>query len=171
MTGLTDRLRPDSVIGFTGIRRIRPLRMWMGEIDEVVGIMGHPLKQMKGESLMRSIIRFQSGKSAVLEAMVIDTVFAPDPWWRITGSCGELTIESGISGGIWLWGRDNRHGKRLMEPRGYAQSFGPELADFTAAVLDGTRLQAGPEMALGELRTAHAIYRSAQLGRWVKAWD
>ncbi len=31
-------------------------------------------------------------------------------------------------------------------------------------------LQAGPEVSLGELRTALAIYRSAQHGRWEKVW-
>ena len=58
-----------------------------------------------------------------------------------------------------------------MEPQGYAQSFGPELADFTSSVLDGTKLQAGPEMAIGELKTAHAIYRSVENGRWESVWD
>jgi UDP-N-acetyl-2-amino-2-deoxyglucuronate dehydrogenase len=154
-----------------GSHWIRPLRMWMGEIEEVVGILGYPLKQMEGESLMRSIVRFQSGKSAILDAMMIDTVFAPDPWWRITGSKGELTIDAGFSGGIKLWDKDNRDGKQLMEPEGYPRSFGHELADFTSAVLDGTSLAAGPEMALGELRTAHAIYRSAEHGRWEKVWE
>lgn len=154
-----------------GSHWIRPLRIWMGEIEDVVGILGYPLKQMEGESLMRSIVRFQSGKSAILDAMMIDTVIAPDYWWRITGSKGELTIGGGFAGGIVLWDKDNREGKQLMEPKGYAQSFGPELADFTSAVLDGTELQAGPEMAIGELRTAHAIYRSAEHGRWEKVWD
>ena len=154
-----------------GSHWIRPLRMWMGEIEEVVGVLGYPLKQMEGESLMRALVRFQSGKTAILDAMMIDTVFAPDDWWRITGSKGELTIGGGFDGGITLWDRDNREGKLLMEPKGYSQSFGPELADFTSAVLDGTSLIAGPEMALGELRTAHAIYRSAEHGRWEKVWD
>jgi len=154
-----------------GAHWIRPLRMWMGEIEEVVGVLGYPLKQMEGESLMRSIIRFQSGKSAILDAMMIDTVFAPDNWWRITGSKGEITIGGGFDGGITLWDQDNRQGKVLMEPKGYAQSFGPEIADFASAVLNGTPLQAGPEMALGELRTAHAIYRSAEHGRWENVWS
>ena len=154
-----------------GSHWIRPLRMWMGEIEEVVGVLGYPLKQMEGESLMRAIVRFQSGKSAILDAMMIDTVFAPDPWWRITGSKGELTIDAGFEGGIRLWDRENRDGKLLMEQQGYGQSFGAELSDFASAALDGTKLQAGPEKALGELRTAHAIYRSAEYGRWEKVWD
>jgi len=154
-----------------GAHWIRPLRIWMGEIEEVVGILGYPLKQMEGESLMRSIVRFQSGKSAILDAMMIDTVFAPDNWWRITGSKGEITIGGGFKGGAILWDREHPEGTPLMEPKGYAQSFGPEIADFAAAVLDGKTLEAGPEVALGELRTAFAIYRSAEHGRWEKVWD
>ncbi|MBT3342981.1 MAG: Gfo/Idh/MocA family oxidoreductase, partial [Gemmatimonadetes bacterium] len=151
-----------------GSHWIRPLRMWMGEIDEVVGIIGHPLKQMEGESLTRALLRFESGKTAVFDAMMIETVFAPDPWWRITGTKGELTIDTGFEGALRLFDADHRDGKLLMEPKGYPQSFGPELADFAAAVLDGKALTAGPEQSLGELRTAMAIYRSAASNNWEK---
>ena len=57
-----------------GSHWIRPLRMWMGEIKEVVGVLGHPLAQMEGESLARALFRFDSGKTAVFDAMMIDTV-------------------------------------------------------------------------------------------------
>ena len=153
-----------------GSHWIRPLRIWMGEIEEVVAVVGHPLKQMQGESLTRALIRFQSGKTAIYDAMMIDTVFAPDPWWRVTGTKGELTIGFGFHGALRLWDSDDREGELLMEPRGYAQSFGPELADFAAAVLDGTAPKAAPERALGELRAALAIYRSAASGEWEKVW-
>ena len=143
----------------------------MGEIDEVVGIIGHPLKQMEGESLTRALLRFESGKTAVFDAMMIETVFAPDPWWRITGTKGELTIDTGFEGALRLFDADHREGKLLMEPKGYPQSFGPELADFAAAVLDGKALTAGPEQSLGELRTAMAIYRSAASNNWEKVWS
>jgi UDP-N-acetyl-2-amino-2-deoxyglucuronate dehydrogenase len=153
-----------------GSHWIRPLRMWMGELDEVVGTIGHPLAQMEGESLTRALFRFASGKTAVFDAMMIDTVMAPDPWWRVTGTKGELTIDPGFEGALKLYDADHREGRQLMEIKGYPQSFGPELADFAAAVLDGTALAAGPEQALGELRTALAIYRSAESGRWEKVW-
>jgi predicted dehydrogenase len=52
---------------------------------------------------------------------------------------------------------------------GYLRSYAGEMADFAAAVLDGTPLAAGPEAALGELRAALAMYRSAASGRWEKA--
>ena len=69
-----------------------------------------------------------------------------------------------------LYNDAHRDGERLMEPAGYASSFGPELADFAQAVLDGAPLQAGPEESLGELRTALAIYRSAASGAWEEVW-
>ena len=153
-----------------GSHWIRPLRMWLGEIDAVVGVLGYPLQEMEGESLTRSLLRFESGVTAVLDAMMIDTVFAPDPWWRVTGSKGELTIDGGFVGALRLWDAEHREGQVVMEPRGYPQSFGPELADFAAAVLDGKALAAGPEQSLGELRTALALYRSAASGAWEKVW-
>ena len=155
-----------------GSHWIRPLRMWMGELKEVVGVIGHPLTQMEGESLTRALFRFESGKTAIFDAMMIDTVFAPEPWWRITGTTGELTINAGLDGAeLWLWDAENPKGKKLFSSSGYTESFGPELADFAGAALKGNTLAAGPEQALGELRAALAIYRSAESGRWEQVWS
>jgi predicted dehydrogenase len=43
-------------------------------------------------------------------------------------------------------------------------------ADFARAVSTGTDLVAGPEESLGELRTALAMYRSAESRQWEKVW-
>jgi predicted dehydrogenase len=155
-----------------GSHWIRPLRIWMGEIDEVIAVVGYPLKQMEGESLVRAIFRFESGKVASFDAIMADTVLAPEPWWRITGTIGEILIEGsikgGLSGGIKLFDPANRQGKAVAEPQGYAKSFEPELNDFANAVLYGKPLEAGPEYALGELRTILAMYRSVESKRWEK---
>jgi predicted dehydrogenase len=153
-----------------GSHWMRPLRMWLGEIDELVAVTGHPLKQMEGESLVRALFRFQSGAVAGFDAMMVATPLGPEPWWRITGTKGELTIDGSFGGGMRLYDAANRQGKTLMEPQGYAKSFGPELEDFAGAVLDGKPLEAGPEQALGELRMALAIYRSAASRQWEKVW-
>ena len=153
-----------------GTHWIRPLRMWMGEIDEVIAVVGHPLKQMEGESLVRALFRFQSDKVAGFDAMMVTTVFAPEPWWRVTGTKGEIVIEGGFAGGIRLFDGDHREGRLMAEPQGYAKSFGPELDDFAEAVLHDRPLAAGPEQAIGELRTALAIYRSVESRRWEKVW-
>ena len=155
-----------------GSHWIRPLRMWLGEIEEVVGTLGHPLKQMEGESLARALFRFDSGAIAQFDAMMIDTVFAPDPWWRITGSKGEITIQASLDGSeLWLWTNEHREGKKIFSSPGYTASFGGELADFTEAVLDRKPLAAKPEFALCELRTALALYRSAESRHWEKVWE
>lgn len=154
-----------------GAHWIRPLRMWMGEIDEAIGIVERPMERMQGESLARALLRFESGRVAILDAMMLDTILAPDPWWRITGTKGEILIDGGFDGGLRLFDKENREGRTVMEPMGYAKSFGPELDDFSKVILDGVSPQAGPEVALGELRTALAVYRSATSKRWEKIWD
>ena len=154
-----------------GSHWIRPLRMWMGEIEEVVGVLDHPLKQMEGESLARALFRFRSGKTATFDAMMVETVLGPDAWWRVVGTKGEIVIEGGFAGGIRLFDAEHREGRLMAEPQGYAKSFGPELDDFAEAVLRGRPPAAGPEQALGELRTALAIYRSVESRRWEKVWD
>ena len=154
-----------------GSHWIRPLRMWMGEIQEVMGVLGHPLQAMEGESMVRSLLRFESGKVAAFDALMTNSVMAPEPWWRITGTKGEIIIEDGLEkGGLLLYNAEHRSGHRVAEPQGYAKSFGPELRDFSHAVLDGTPLAAGPEVSIGELRTILAIYRSAKSKQWESVW-
>ena len=155
-----------------GSHWLRPLRMWMGEIDEVVAALDYPLERMEGESLARALIRFQSGKVAAFDAMTLDTVLGPDPWWRIIGTQGEIILDSGFGGlgGVRLFDAEHRDGLQVQEAQGYAKSFGPELLDFSRAVLEGKELEAGPEHALGELRTALAMYRSVETRKWEKVW-
>ena len=167
-----DRKRTGGGIAIDGGSHwIRPLRMWMGEVDEVVAVVDRPLEKMEGESLARAMLRFESGRVAMFDAMMLDAVLAPDSWWRITGTRGEILIDGGFDGGLRLFDIGHRDGKPVMEPMGYPKSFGPELDDFSKAVVDGKQPEAGPEMSLGELRTALAIYRSAESRKWEKVWD
>ena len=58
----------------------------------------------------------------------------------------------------------------MGEQGGYLRSYEAELADFARAVLHGTPLAAPPEYAVGELRLALAMYRSAETKQWEKVW-
>jgi len=155
-----------------GAHWIRPLRMWLGEIEEVVAVTGHPLAEMEGESMARALLRFRSGIVAVFDALHAGAVMGPGEEFRVTGSEGELLIEKGRGGRLLLFDRENPTGKVILhKDEGRAAAFGYELNDFAGAVLDGTPLEAGPEYSLGELRTAFAIYRSAESRQWEKVWE
>lgn len=155
-----------------GAHSIRPLRMWLGEIDEVVAVLDHPLKEMDGESLAHAIFRFQSGKFAVFEALRAGSARAPGEHFRITGTDGIVVIEKGRPGRALLYDREHPEGRSILdEGEMFEDAYGLELADFARAVLDGTELAAGPEESLGELRTALAMYRSAESRQWEKVWD
>ncbi len=116
-----------------GSHWIRPLRMWLGEIDSVVATTARPLADMQGESLARALLRFRGGITAAFDAIYLDSVFAPDDMWRVTGTTGELTISS-RGGGLWLWNASKRRGELLLQSGGYPKSFGGEMKDFAAAV-------------------------------------
>jgi len=152
----------------TGSHWIRPLRMWLGEVDEVVAALGRPFEKMEGESLVRALLRFRSGALAGFDALLSDAPLAPEVLFRITGTRGEITIEG--SGRTVLYAAESRRGRAVGEPGGYLRSYAGEFADFAAAVLDDRPLAAGPEHSVGELRTALAMYRSAETGRWEKVW-
>ena len=153
----------------TGSHYIRPLRMWMGEIEEVVAAMEHPFPGMEGESLARALFRFQSGQVASFDLLLTTGTVAPQDIFRITGTEGEITIAAGVT----LYDAENRRGRKLREdvPQGYMVSYQGQIADFASAVLDGTAPAATAEFSLGELRTALAMERSAQTRRWEKVWD
>ena len=153
-----------------GSHWIRPLRVWMGEIDEVVSVTDRALDAMEGESLVHALLRFRSGKVATFDALMTDSPLGPENWWRITGTEGEIIVDGKMEGGMRLFNGAHRSGLEVQAPQGYAKSFGLELEDFCRAVLEGCPLRAAPEEALGELRTALAIYRSASSGKGEKVW-
>lgn len=155
-----------------GAHWIRPLRMWLGEIDAVIGITGRPIEKMDGESLAQALLRFESGVVASFLALTSPANLSDMPWFRVMGTKGELLIRSGFeAGGVDLYDDNNPEGKALSGDHGYFHSFKPELEDFAALVLDGKLPVAPPEKALGEMRTALALYRSAQSGVWESVWS
>ena len=151
----------------TGSHWLRPLRMWLGEIDEVVAALAHPFPGMEGESLCRALCRHRDGRVSVFDVMLAPGPLGPEPLFRITGTLGELVIE-GI-GRVKLYDGTEARGE-VVGQGNYLQSYEGELADFAAAVLDGTAPAAGPEVAIGELRAALAMYRSAESKRWEPVW-
>ena len=154
-----------------GAHWIRPLRMWLGEIDELVAVTGHPLAAMEGESLAHTLLRFRSGTVAVFDALHAGACMGPGKEFSVIGALGELVVEKGKEGRLLLYTKAYPDGKVIMsKEEGRAASFGYELNDFAGAVLKGTDLAAGPEYSLGELRTALAMYRSQASRQWEKVW-
>lgn len=166
---------------------IRPLRMWLGEIAEVVAVTGRPLSEMQGESMAQALLRFESGLTGTFQCTVLPhtgvMAHGHAPWFRVTGTHGEIVIEGAFDGGVTLFNAQHPTGRAILRPGqvgrpcGFLGSFEAELEDFLRAVASRAtpgaarhELRAGPEEALGELRTALAIYRSAATGQWEKVW-
>jgi UDP-N-acetyl-2-amino-2-deoxyglucuronate dehydrogenase len=147
---------------------IRPLRMCLGEIDEVIGGLGRPVQQMEGESLALALLRFRSGVLASFDAVLSDAPVGPLVFFRVMGTTGEITIDA--AGQVMLYDAAHRGGQQVGEVQGYFKSYAGEFRDFASAVLEGTPLAAGPEDSLGELRAALAMYRSAETQRWERVW-
>jgi UDP-N-acetyl-2-amino-2-deoxyglucuronate dehydrogenase len=152
-----------------GLHRIRPLRMWLGEVDEVIATLGYPFEQMEGESLAHALFRFKSGTIASYGAVINDAVDGVGEAFSVMGTDGTIVIEQGNEGRCLLYDRDAPKGRNVL-PAGTRQdaAYGLELADFAKAVLEGSGLAASPEESLGELRTVLAMYRSARSRQWEK---
>jgi predicted dehydrogenase len=154
-----------------GAHWIRPLRIMLGEIDEVVAVTGRHIPGMDVESWTHALFRFENGLTASFDALLSGGATGPTEDFRITGTTGELVIESGRDGNLVLFNNEHPDGESIMASfPGKVDSYGLELKDFCEHVLDGKPLAATPEHSLGELRTAFAIYRSVETGTWEKVW-
>jgi UDP-N-acetyl-2-amino-2-deoxyglucuronate dehydrogenase len=153
----------------TGSHWLRPLRVWLGEVDEVVAALGHPHPDMEGESLCRALLRFESGPIAAFDAMLATGAIANQPLFTVTGSAGECTIEG--SGWVKLHDGTDWKGTKVGEQGGYLRSYEGQLHDFARSVRGGTQPTVSAEYALGELRLALAMYRSAETKQWEKVWS
>ena len=154
-----------------GAHWIRPLRMMMGEVDEVIGVAGHHIPRMEGESWSRMLLKFENGTVGTLNCQNVARVAAPADMFRVTGTKGELQITSGPEGQLILYNDKNPRGQVVMNAvTGKINSYGEEIKDFCEVVLDGKTMAATPEFSLGELRTALALYKSIKSSRWEKVW-
>ncbi|MXY58105.1 MAG: Gfo/Idh/MocA family oxidoreductase [Gammaproteobacteria bacterium] len=155
-----------------GAHWIRPMRMMLGEVDEVIAATARHVADMEGESSAHALFRFESGVVGTFDALQSTGAVGPVEDFRITGTNGELVMERGRNGRLMLYNGEHPDGLAVMSAfEGKAASYGVELHDFSCAVLDGKELEASPAFSLGELRTALAMYRSVESGRWEKVWD
>lgn len=154
-----------------GAHWIRPLRMLLGEVSEVIASMGSHIAKMEGESWAQALIRFDSGVTASFHALLGGGTMAPTEDFRITGTTGEIVIEHGRDGRLILFNDEDPEGVSIMDAfQGKVDSYGLELEDFASAVLDSKTLEASAEYSLGELRTALAMYRSVESRNWERVW-
>jgi predicted dehydrogenase len=134
-----------------GSHFIRPLRMWCGELDEVVAVTGRPQSAMEGESLCRALIRFTSGIVGSFDAMLAVASGATVPRFQLTGRAGEIVIDAAH---VRLTGAAGGAGTVEGESA-YLRSYKGEWRDFEAAVLWGAT-----EAALQGSRRWAAQFRS-----------
>ena len=150
-----------------GLHRIRPLRMWLGEVEEVIATLGYPIELMEGESQAQALFRFASGVVAGYSALISYAVDGVGEEFSILGTAGTIVIEHGREGRCLLYNREAPEGRDVLpDGKRRRDAFGLELADFAQAVHEGTSLAATAEDSLGELRTVLAMYRSAKSRQW-----
>ena len=60
-----------------GAHWIRPLRMWFGDVEEVLATTHRHIAEMEGESRAHAVFRFRSGVTATFDAMLGEGPGAP----------------------------------------------------------------------------------------------
>ena len=154
----------------TGSHWLRPLRVWLGEVVEVVAALGYPQPDMEGESLCRALLRFECGVVASFDAMLTTGAIAPQPLFTVTGSRGELTVEG--SGWVKLYDGADWKGTKVGDSGGYLQLLRRRAGPTSRrAVLDGT----APAVPAPSTRSASCGVRSRctdrrRRRRWEPVW-
>ncbi|XP_065175709.1 glucose--fructose oxidoreductase-like isoform X3 [Sycon ciliatum] len=153
---------------------IRPLRMWLGEVDEVVGTISEgAFEGMPAgfETQAQALLRFKNGKTACFHGLVASHALSDTPFFQVYGSKGEITIGGGFKAGVTVYDREHVNGESQGPALGYMESFPPEIEAFVGAALDSKPLDADAMYCSGEPRIVWAIYRSLQSKQWEKVWD
>jgi predicted dehydrogenase len=146
----------------TGSHFLRPLRMWCGDLVEVVAVTAKRDPAMEVESLCRALCRFESGLVASFDALLANVSGTTVPRFQVTGTTGELVVDGAE---VRLYDATGGAGT-VVGRSDYLASYEGEWRDFESAVLDGTPLAASPEYGVGELRAALAMYRSSESRQW-----
>ena len=156
-----------------GLHWLRPLREWLGEVEEVVAVAARPHQGLQGESLCHALLRFRSNVSASYQCTVLDhhaTLGTREPFFRIIGRRGEITIDGEFSGGGMLFNAEHPRGQSIVgaDNRGFIASYAPQMVDYLRAVAAGNpkALHRPPIHAYYDLLAIHAMYRSLETGRW-----
>ena len=150
-----------------GAHWIRPLRMMMGEIAEVVGVAGTHVPKMECESWSRMLMKFESGSIGVLTCQNYLHFAGPVELFRAQLRANFIT--GGRESTLILYNSAFLEEKPHERVEG-RRTHGDEIRNFCEVVLDGASMAATPDFALGELRTALALYASIRSGRWEKVW-
>lgn len=154
-----------------GAHWVRPLRIWLGEVESVYAVTRRPVAAMEDESFALALLNFRCGITASFECLLSNAALAPVQDFRLTGSSGEIVVERGEAGRVLLYDADHPNGVEVARTMpGRKMAFGDELDDFARAVRDGVPPAATAEYSLGDLRTALAMYRSAASGRVEPVW-
>lgn len=98
--------------------RIRPLRMWCGEISKIVGVHGRCIPHMQGESFSHAILKFRSGVTGSLEAILAGWTVMQQPWFVIECTGGEIVVDGAFDGGfgVKVFTKEHRDGLVLDTP-------------------------------------------------------
>eukprot|EP01050_Picozoa_sp_SAG11_P000985 SAG11_NODE_39_length_21630_cov_11.188658_4_plen_154_part_00 len=149
----------------------------MGEVAEVMAVTARPFEVIEGESLCHALLRFESGKVASFQATVLSKqarmAHRADPFFRLIGQQGDLVISgTGLHGepSVMLFTNEIPDGKEMLPPapapRGYMDSFGPQLGALCNSLRSGQPPPRDAAFAAGDVRVAEAIYRSAASRQW-----
>ena len=152
----------------TGSHWLRPLRMWLGEIDEVVAVTGRVMDDDGGGVAVPGAVPVRRRRRGELRRSSLPgsgRARCPVPAHRAPRArSSSSTDESCLYDGTEARGTVHGSGQLLPElrsPDRRLRGGGPRR--------NGAR-RTSAEFALGELRAALAMYRSAQSGRWESVW-
>ena len=167
--------------------------MWLGDVVAVSATLGRSLPHMAGPSIAAALLRCRRKRDGATVTATLEVMLTPScvcatssPFFRVTGSRGEVVIDASFDGGAALWtvatdGLDNTatqvvdgggmgptmH-RQVLCREGWDASYAGEMRAFCDAVSSGGSLTQSVRDAIQDLRVIEAIHEAAEQGSWVK---
>lgn len=165
------------VINQQAIHHIDALQWVCGPVEEVCAAQCNALNRLEAEDTTMAVVRFKNGALGAIEAT---TAARPEDFEASISIVGEKGLAE--IGGIalnkvakWSFVEERPENKDVPEvysqevPTGYGLSHGPLLQEIVNRLKQG---RVDPPITGSDtvptVRLVHALYRSAEIGRWVR---
>ena len=168
------------VINQQAIHHVDALNWLLGPVDSVSATTANRLNRLEAEDTMVAVVRFSSGAVGTIEATTAARPQDVEASLSVVGERGTAVVGGIALNAVQLWRfvepapNDDDAPRRCSQevPNGYGLGHGPLLQQVIDALIEGrTDPPVSAEDGIRTTELVHALYRSDEVGGWVRLVD
>ena len=168
------------VINQQAIHHVDALNWLLGPVDSVSATTANRLNRLEAEDTMVAVVRFSSGAVGTIEATTAARPQDVEASLSVVGERGTAVVGGIALNAVQLWRfvepapNDDDAPRRCSQevPNGYGLGHGPLLQQVIDALIEGrTDPPVSAEDGIRTTELVHALYRSDEVGGWVRLAD